>query len=82
MHADLIRDQGLENLEFSLSLVFAFLCFIVLSLLTFFFFLFFPVFTVVCGCSAAAGYLGVPQFQARGETKSISLDPEFLRERT
>lgn len=34
-----IRDQGLENLELFCSLLFDFLCFIVLSLLTIFFFL-------------------------------------------
>lgn len=37
MQTDHIRDRRLENLELSLSLLFAFLCFIVLSLLTNFF---------------------------------------------
>lgn len=39
MQTDLIRDQGLENLELSRSPLFAFLGFIVLSLLTIFFLL-------------------------------------------
>lgn len=78
MQTDLIREQGLETLELSPTVVFAFLCFIVLSLLTIFFC--FPVFRIECGCSSAPEYLHVPGFQAQGETRSLSLDPDFLKE--
>lgn len=62
MQTDHIRDQGLENVELSLSLLFTFLCFIVLSLLTTFFPCF-PVFMVEFDSSPE--YLRVLQFAGK-----------------
>lgn len=64
----------MENLKLPLSLVFAFLSFIDLSVRD----LSPAVFTVICGCSVVSGYVGVPQCQAQGDTESMSPDSKFL----